>query len=494
MIATLRVILRLALRNLREHRSKTIIIGTIVAVGIAVLVAGNSIVEASARGIRTSFIDTFTGDVMVSGRTDSDLSVFGFPPQSFTEEIPQIGSYDLVFDHLAADEAVSAMSPQLTGNAIVHVDEAQNEDFFTLLFGIDSSSHDATFPGAIELVSGAFPLDPAAPFLMVQENQVELYAKRVGVDVAAGDNILVTSFGGGGIRVRELMVSGVFRFRQQTPGLEQVALIDGQSFRSLQGMVVSSGLVELSSAETEMLATRDPDAMFGSSEFGSVEESGPPQQLSEESLLSLFDAESRAELVLDRGAWHFLLLRLQDPGAADDIIVALNSYFEEESINAQASDWRDAAGGFSTLASAVQLIFNILIAVVAIVATIIITNTLVISVIERTSEIGTMRALGARRSFVFRMFVLETLTISWVFGATGILLGGLIVTVLDALGLRTESEFLVILFGGEQLSASLSGFSVALSAAIVTGIGVLASIFPVLIALRIQPVRAVQTE
>ena len=177
MISTLRVILRLALRNLREHRSKTIIIGTIVAVGIAVLVAGNSLVEAAARGVRTSFIDTFTGDVMVSGVTDSDLSVFGFPPQSFTEEIPQIGSYDRVFEHLQAVDVVSAVSPQLTGNAIVHVDEAQNEDFFTLLFGVDPPSHTATFPGAIEVVSGAFPADPAAPFLMVQENQIELYDK-----------------------------------------------------------------------------------------------------------------------------------------------------------------------------------------------------------------------------------------------------------------------------------------------------------------------------
>ena len=493
MISTLRVILRLALRNLREHRSKTIIIGTIVVVGIAVLVAGNSLVEAAARGIRTSFIDTFTGDVMVSGRTDSDLSVFGFPPQSFTEEIPQIGSYDSVFERLRADDAVRAVSPQLTGNAIVHVDEAQNEDFFSLLFGIDASSYAATFPGAIEVVSGAFPVD-AAPFLMVQENQVELYEKRVGVAVSVGSRVLVTSFGGGGIRVRELTVSGVFRFQQQTPGLEQVALIDGQSFRSLQGMIVSTGLVELSAAETEILGATDLDAMFGSGEFGSVEESGPQAQLSEESVLSLFDSVERAELVIDRGAWHFLLLRLQEPSQADGVIAELNAYFEREGISAQAGDWQEAAGGFSTLATAVKLIFNILIAVIAVVATIIITNTLVISVIERTSEIGTMRALGARRSFVFRMFVSETLTISWVFGAAGILLGALIVIVLDALGIRASSDFLLILFGGERLSATVSGFSVLLSALIVTGIGVLASIFPVLIALRIQPVRAVQAE
>ena len=494
MIPTLRVILRLALRNLREHRSKTIIIGTIVALGIAVLVAGNSLVEASARGIRTSFIDTYTADVMVSGRTDSDLSVFGFPPQSFTEEIPRIGSYQTVFERLEADSAVTAVSPQLTGNAVVHVDEEQNEDFFALLLAVDSSSYTATFPAAIDIVNGAFPADAAAPFLMLQENQVELYEERLGVAVSVGSSVLVTSFGGGGIRRRELTVSGVFRFRQQTPGLEQVALVDAQSFRSLQGLVVSAGLVELSAAETEMLGATDLDAMFGSEEFGAIEQSEPQANLSEEAVLSLFDSVERVELVIDRGAWHFLLLRLSDPSQAARKIDELNTYFEREGIGAQATDWRDASGGFSSLATAVQLIFTILIAIIAVVAVIIITNTLVISLIERTSEIGTMRALGARRSFVFRMFVMETLFISWVFGAAGIVLGALIVVVVDSLGIRTENEFLLILFGGEQLTATLSGFSVLLSALIVTGIGVLASVFPVLLALRIQPIRAVQVE
>jgi len=323
---------------------------------------------------------------------------------------------------------------------------------------------------------------------------VELYEERLGVAVSVGSSVLVTSFGGGGIRRRELTVSGVFRFRQQTPGLEQVALVDAQSFRSLQGLVVSAGLVELSAAETEMLGATDLDAMFGSEEFGAIEQSEPQANLSEEAVLSLFDSVERVELVIDRGAWHFLLLRLSDPSQAARKIDELNTYFEREGIGAQATDWRDASGGFSSLATAVQLIFTILIAIIAVVAVIIITNTLVISLIERTSEIGTMRALGARRSFVFRMFVMETLFISWVFGAAGIVLGALIVVVVDSLGIRTENEFLLILFGGEQLTATLSGFSVLLSALIVTGIGVLASVFPVLLALRIQPIRAVQVE
>ena len=342
-------------------------------------------------------------------------------------------------------------------------------------------------------MAGGYP-PPGDPFLLVQQNQIDLYAERVGVEVAVGDDLLLTSLSGGGIRIRELAGAAVFEFTQMSPGLEQVALIDAQTFRALQGLVVSTGQIELSSAETEMLATEDLDAMFSSDEFGEVEEVGSSEGISESSLLSLLDTRQRFEPIIDRGAWHFLLVRLEDPSRAEALIVELNDYFALEGISAVAHDWKAAAGGFSSLAAIVQGVFNGAIVVIAIVAIIIIMNTLVISVIERTSEIGTMRALGARRAFVLRMFVVETLSISWVFGVAGIILGALIVGVLNLLGLRTESDFLIILFGGELLRPDLSLFSVLLSLVIVTGIGFLASIYPVLIALRIQPVRAVQVE
>jgi putative ABC transport system permease protein len=431
---------------------------------------------------------------MITGRTDEELSVFGFPPTNFNEEIPQIGAYDEVFAYLRDHPAVDSMSPQLSGFAVIHVDEEQNEDFPALLFGVDGESYAATFSSAIEIVSGTYPA-PGEPFLLVQENGVEQYLERAGVALTTGDPVLLTSFGGGGIRIRELPVQAVFRFTQATPGLQQVALVDGQTFRSLQGLVVSAGQVELSVAETEILATTDLDGMFGDAGFGEVEATTTAAaEITEGSLLSLFSERERVEPVIDSGAWHFLLVRLQQPAAAEAFIEELNAYFVEQDISAEANDWQQAAGGFSRLAAVIQNVFNGAIVVIAVVAIIIIMNTLVISVIERTSEIGTMRALGARRGFVLRMFVTETLSISWISGVAGILIGAGIVGLLNLIGLRTESDFLIILFGGEVLRPTLSLGTVLVSTVIVTGIGVFASIYPVLLALRIQPVRAVQAE
>ena len=87
-------------------------------------------------------------------------------------------------------------------------------------------------------------------------------------------------------------------------------------------------------------------------------------------------------------------------------------------------------------------------------------NTLVISVIERTGEIGTMRALGAQKGYVRKMFLVETLTIAAVFGLIGAVVALGAVGLLNALHLKASNDFLKILFAGNVLNTSVSFASV----------------------------------
>ena len=507
------VILRIALRNLREHRAKTLIIGIIIAFGIALVVVGNSMANTITQGLRRSFIDNYAGHVMIHGRTDQALSLFGFGVATGNEEIPRIGRYPEVFEHVTALPEVAAVTPQLTGFAIAYADEEQNEQFFVTLFGIEMDSYGVMFPDSIELLSGRALAADAAE-VMLPESVADDIGEQLGVRPQPGDPLLVTAFGGGGLRIRELTISGIFRFRQDVEGLNQVAFVDAQTFRSLVGLVVSTGQIELSAQETEILDAGDLDALFAEddelvTDAGGAEAEAeapaaaaaaePAAALDEASVLGILGERGRTAPVVDSGAWHFLLLKLA-PGAGSEqaraqrLIEQLNGYFAAHDIAAAAADWRAAAGGFSRLASVMQTVFNSTVAVIAVVAVIIIMNTLVISVTERTSEIGTMRALGARKPFVRRMFLVETLCISWLFGSAGIVLGAAIVTVLGWTGIPAGNDFLNILFGGEVLEPALSALSVAISVGIMTGIGLLSSIYPVMVALRVQPVRAVQTE
>ena len=137
---------------------------------------------------------------------------------------------------------------------------------------------------------------------------------------------------------------------------------------------------------------------------------------------------------------------------------------------------------------------TVAIIILAVVAVIIIMNTLVVSVIERTGEIGTMRALGAGKGFVRKMFAAETVTLALSFGVIGIVLSIIAVGIINALGIQASNPFLEILFGGKVLRTIIEPLSVLSALALITVVGLAASIYPVSVALRIQPVQAMQTE
>ena len=62
------VLLRMAIRNLREHKAKTLIVGVLIALGTLIIIAGNSIIDTANVGIRKSFIENFTGDIMIRAK------------------------------------------------------------------------------------------------------------------------------------------------------------------------------------------------------------------------------------------------------------------------------------------------------------------------------------------------------------------------------------------------------------------------------------------
>lgn len=142
------------------------------------------------------------------------------------------------------------------------------------------------------------------------------------------------------------------------------------------------------------------------------------------------------------------------------------------------------------MVSVLKAVFSLLVLVVAVVAVIVIMNTLVISVTERTAEIGTMRAVGAQRSFIRRMIALETLTITLLFGLAGILLGLAGILALSLARIPLSGLFLRTLFGGTVLRPVLGAAPLLSSLATVAAVGVGASLYPAAVALRIAPVRA----
>ncbi|WP_210650925.1 ABC transporter permease [Nocardioides sp. SYSU D00065] len=131
-----------------------------------------------------------------------------------------------------------------------------------------------------------------------------------------------------------------------------------------------------------------------------------------------------------------------------------------------------------------QLLFMIygLLALAVIIAVIGIVNTLGLSVIERTREVGLLRAIGLSRRRLRRMITLESIAIA-VLGAVL----GLVVGLLIGVALRQSlSEDLTV------LSLPLGSLAVFLAVAVV--FGVLAAIIPAVRASRMKVLEAIATE
>ena len=106
-------------------------------------------------------------------------------------------------------------------------------------------------------------------------------------------------------------------------------------------------------------------------------------------------------------------------------------------------------------------------------------NIMLATILERTREIGTRRAVGARRGDIVRQFLVETILISLVGGFLGIAFGA----------------------GMSRLIAWLAGWStivtpasILLAFVVSVSVGLVFGVYPAMKAARLNPVEALHSE
>jgi ABC-type antimicrobial peptide transport system permease subunit len=117
---------------------------------------------------------------------------------------------------------------------------------------------------------------------------------------------------------------------------------------------------------------------------------------------------------------------------------------------------------------------------------------MVMATMERTREIGTMRAIGAQRSEILKMFLVEALVMALVFGGIGCLLGGGIVAYAGKVGLPAVNDVLVFLFAGPRLYPFLAASHIVITLVVVLMVTVVSTLYPALLATRVTPLEAMQ--
>lgn len=111
---------------------------------------------------------------------------------------------------------------------------------------------------------------------------------------------------------------------------------------------------------------------------------------------------------------------------------------------------------------------------------IVVMNIMMVSVSERTREIGIRKAIGAKRKHILLQFLFESVMVTMTGGSCGILVGFLIAKVLAMTYMDMKID--------PSMLAISSGFIVS------TGIGLIFGIYPAMKAARLDPIKALSYE
>ncbi len=160
-----------------------------------------------------------------------------------------------------------------------------------------------------------------------------------------------------------------------------------------------------------------------------------------------------------------------------------NMGFQTQSLN-------DAIENMKRQSAQLQAIFGGIGAVSLLVAALGITNTMIMSIYERTKEIGVMKVIGASLSDIRRLFLLEAGLIGFLGGLLGLGLSFTISYILNSSGMQ--------LFGGGMMPGNkmsiiplwLVGFSMAFT----TVVGLISGFYPARRAMKLSPLEAIRTE
>jgi putative ABC transport system permease protein len=172
-------------------------------------------------------------------------------------------------------------------------------------------------------------------------------------------------------------------------------------------------------------------------------------------------------------------IKLRDPSQAEAVRDAIEARFGKDVTVSMAATFIENRTDFQTT----QTMMNAIFALAVVVGGVVVTNTMVMSVMERTREIGTLRAVGWRKARVLYMVLSESLLLSLIAAGMGLLLGLGLTSALKAM--PSVGTFVKAIYTPQVITQTV-GVSLLL--------GLVGGLYPAWHASRLHPVEALRYE
>ncbi len=507
----MRLALTIAARNLLRHKGKSFVIGAILFVGSLIMTMGNAVISGMNRGLSENIVERFTGHIVVISDAQENPNIL-FTPMG--KDIALIKDFEKVRGVLTNEGYIASFLPAARGFSFVLTEEGDLD--FAMLLGVDFPEYNKMFRENVKLVEGKLLEKNDRGMLMSQGRRTRFFNDQNIWVKPIGFPLVDTNFSDEAKKYREKMIvkdslvlmgasgeSTAFDVRADIKGIVRYEFLDDywkffnildiETFRECFQWVTGTDTAVNLKADTQRLMekTDNLDALFNDN---TVVSGGAGKAELAASLKQLKRKTEIQKPQTDAGAYNVVFVKLKPGENIDSRAQSLNAAFKAAAAPAQAATWQKAIGQLGDMAGIIRGALMGFVFFIFFVAIIIIMNTLSMAALERTAELGMMRAVGAQKSFVTRMFFIETACLAVVFGGLGIAVGAAAVPVAKAMRITAENNILQLLFGGKTFAPYLSAGDIAFGIFELVLVTVIASVYPILVSRRITPLDAISRD
>lgn len=504
------LVFKIAWRNLWRHKGKSLVIGAILFLGALLMTVGNGMISGMEQGLSENIVNLFTGDaVLISNEQENNDILFDFAGTP----LKVLKDFDRTKQVLEKQSALQGFLPATAG--MVFVFNTGSDMGYMMLMGVDIDKYRKMFPQSFRVNEGR-NLQAGERGVLVSEearkqafDMMNFWVTPQGVpadrarmtedarkspDLEIRDKLVFMGASESNSSVDiEVPILGTIEYKSLNKIWGNYCIVDIESFREAHNYVTGSdSQVEIAQEEKKLLESDDLDSLFTSGAV--VTESHVNAETLSETELKKRTQRQQAKVNTDSGTFNFVFLKFNKGVAPEKAIKELNQEFQQEKLNVRVVSWKDAMGAIGGMAVLIKVALNVFIIFIFFVAIIVIMNTLSMAALERTSEIGMMKAIGARKSFLGGMFVYETGLLAFFFGGLGIAAGIVIIFVLNSLNITTTNELVQMVYGGDKLSPLFTVGDLILGIVELAVVTLIAVVYPLRVVGKITPLDAITRE
>lgn len=508
------LIVKIAWRNIVRHKGKSIIIGSILFLGALLMTIGNGIISGMDYGLQKNIVSSFTGDiVIVSEKQESDNVFLEFMGKA----VEPVTNYIDIRDALRSQEYIDKYIP-VGKNMVMVLNEEGGAPGMVYVIGADMARYNEFFPNTMVPVEGKLSDSISGSVLVPSGARKEMFdyagiwfkpqgvpldsshlPKEDGLDlksITVKDSVVFMGFNNDNTTSDiRLGIRGIVKYKALNTILGHFVLMDIESYRTTLGYFSAADKSVAISKDEKNLLNLENEGLDNLFADGGMENTEEFESTVSEKETAVDSSDLQNKTVdIDAGVYNLVLIKLKKGENLEKSVAALNKLLKDKKLGARAISWKKAMGTVGSMAVLIKTALFTFVMFLFFVAIIIIVNTLSMAAIERTTEIGMMRAVGARKGFIRLMFVGETAMLSFVFGGAGIAAGSLIIKIISMLHFTSDNDMVQLLYGGDVFRPLITGPDIVLAVIQLALVTFIAVLYPMKVASSITPLDAISRD